>query len=45
MENQQFAKVGAIRNKIIFNENELLLHDSMVIKEEAIKAEKLPKAV
>jgi len=45
MENQQFAKVGAIRNKIIFTENELLLHNSMVLKEEVIKAEELPKNI
>lgn len=34
MKNIQFARVGAVREKIIISSNELLLHHTMVVNQE-----------
>ncbi|QLG46542.1 hypothetical protein [Costertonia aggregata] len=45
MKNQQFAKVGAVREKILISENELLIYDSVVVKQDVVASPKKSKII
>jgi|GEM_PF-3613840 len=40
MKNKQYAKVGAIRKKITFSENELVIHHSLVVSQQPVEKSK-----
>ena len=45
MNNSQFSRVGTVRDKIIISNNELLLHHSIVVKQESLEQDATKKHV